>query len=275
MRPTLDFLEDLARGAGEILHASYGQHFEVAHKSTIDLVTDVDHRSEAFILGEIQRRFPHHNLYSEEIGRIPGRRTQPLTDHEQEAEGTWYVDPLDGTVNFAHGVPLFCVSIGYGEGGKVLLGTVYDPLRDELFSAAAGEGARLNGHPIHCSGAVDLDQALLVTGFPYDVRTNPVNNLDLYVHFARISQGVRRLGAAALDLGYIAAGRFDGYWELFLNPYDLAAGTLIAREAGATVSKADGTQDLVMPPCSVLAAGSPALHQQMLVEIQKINAIHE
>lgn len=272
MRPTITFLQDLARGAGDILRASYGRQIHIEHKGTIDLVTDVDHHSEAFVLGEIRKHFPGHSIYSEESGQLPG---QSLATNPGDANGVWYVDPLDGTVNYAHGVPIFAVSIAYAEGEQVQLGVVYDPLRDELFSAVTREGAQLNGQLIHVSGAADLDQALLVTGFPYDVRTNPQNNLDLYVRFAKISQGVRRLGSASLDLCYIATGRFDGYWELSLQPYDLAAGVLIAQEAGGTVTKLDGSDQMVTPPCSVLAAGSPALHQQMEFEIQKSRAEQE
>ncbi len=265
MRPTITFLQDLARGAGEILRASYGQQVHIEHKGAIDLVTDVDRRSEAFVLGKIRKHFPGNSIHAEESGQLPG---QPHTVGADEANGVWYVDPLDGTVNFAHGVPIFAVSIAYAEAGQVQLGVVYDPLRDELFSAVAEEGAQLNGQPIHVSEAPNLDQALLVTGFPYDIRTNPHNNLDLYVHFAKISQGVRRLGSASLDLCYIAMGRLDGYWELHLQPYDLAAGILIAREAGGTVTKMDGSDQLISPPCSVLAASSLALYQQMKLEIE-------
>jgi myo-inositol-1(or 4)-monophosphatase len=147
------------------------------------------------------------------------------------------------------------------------LGVVYDPLRDELFSAVRGQGARMNGRSIRASRATDLTRALLVTGFPYDIRNSSANNLDQFVHFATRSQGVRRLGSAALDLAYVAAGRFDGYWELSLKPWDLAAGILIATEAGAKVTCVDGGADLMLPPYSVLAA-TPALHGPLLAELQ-------
>jgi myo-inositol-1(or 4)-monophosphatase len=179
----------------------------------------------------------------------------------------WYIDPLDGTVNYAHGVPFFAVSIGYAEGGLMRFGVVYEPLRDECFSAERGRGAWLNGLPIRVSGADELDRSLLVTGFPYDLRTHPENNLDNYARFARLSQGVRRLGSAALDLCSIASGRIDGYWEVRLNAWDLAAGGLIAQEAGATVTGLTGEPDWMEPPFSVLAANAP-LHAQMLAVLQ-------
>jgi myo-inositol-1(or 4)-monophosphatase len=256
MHPTLADLESLARQAGEILRAGLGQHNQIYHKGIIDLVTDIDRRSEAFLLGEIQRRFPGHQVIAEESGGLSGQECC-----------MWYIDPLDGTVNYAHGVPIFSVSIAYSEGGKVLLGVVYDPMHDEYFGAARGKGAWLNGQPIHASETGELDQSLLVTGFPYDIRTNPENNLDHYDHFSLISQGVRRLGSAALDLCYVACGRFDGFWELRLSPWDVAAGGLIALEARALVTDLQGAPDYLSPPCSILAA-NPLIHRQMLNELR-------
>jgi myo-inositol-1(or 4)-monophosphatase len=256
MKPTLADVEALARQAGDILRRAYFEGVEVKHKGVIDLVTEADHRSENFLIEQIRTRFPASRLVTEESGVLTG-----------EGDGVWYIDPLDGTVNFAHGVPFFSVSIAYAEGGVVRLGAVYDPMRDELFSAGLGQGVRLNGKDIQPSGCETLDQALLVTGFPYDVRTNPRNNLEQYARFAVISQGVRRLGSAALDLCYIACGRFDGYWELQLQTYDFAAGALIASEAGAVVTKSDGKADLFAGPYSILAAATPTLHTQMLPHI--------
>ena len=252
MTPQRSDLERLARQAGEILRLGYAREHKVEYKGAIDLVTEVDHASEAFLLGEIGRLFPGHQIVSEEAGLLPGA----VTDQ-------WYVDPLDGTVNYAHGIPIFCVSIAYAKDGAVVLGAVYDPLRDELFSAERGQGARLNGSPLQVSAAAELSRSLLVTGFAYDIRTMPRNNLEDFARFSLISQGVRRLGSAALDLCYVAAGRFDGYWELFLRPWDVAAGALIAREAGATVTAIDGGSDLLTPPCSLLAAPA-GLHARML-----------
>ena len=257
MTPTLSDLETLARQAGGILRAGYGRHPQIHYKGVIDLVTDVDHQSEDFLLGEIQRRFPEHAIQTEESGMIAGGSIGG-----QDC-CIWYIDPMDGTVNFAHGLPFFAVSIGYAEGGELRLGAVYDPLRDEMYLAQRGRGAWLNGQPIHTSAVEDLDHSLLVTGFPYDIRTHPENNLDLFNRFMLLSQGVRRLGSAALDLCYVAAGRLDGFWEVRLKPWDVAAGGLIAEEAGASVTDIRGGPDYLGPPSSILAC-APGIQAKML-----------
>ena len=257
MPPTLEFLCTLARQAGEFLRAGRNQQLKIDYKGTIDLVTEVDRRSEAFLIGEIRQKFPQDAIVAEESGSHAGRSCC-----------CWYIDPLDGTVNYAHGVPFYCVSVAYAENGVVCLGAVYDPVHDELFSAEAGGGVTLNGAPLRVSQAQELDRSLLVTGFPYDIRVTERNNLGHYARFAVRSQGVRRLGSAALDLCYVAAGRMDGFWELFLNPWDLAAGALIASQAGALVTTITGSADLLQTPCSILAA-NPAVHSQMLKVLQE------
>jgi myo-inositol-1(or 4)-monophosphatase len=257
MTPTLTDLENLARGAGEILRAGYqprpgfGPSMRIDYKGEIDLVTEVDHQSEAFILGEIERRFPQDSIASEESG-----------ERMRSGGGTWYVDPIDGTVNFAHGLPIFTVSIAYAVDGKAQLGVVYDPMLDECFSAQRGQGASLNGEPIRVSQVRELDRALVSTGFPYDIRTHPRNNLDNYQRFSLLSQAMRHLGSAARDLCYVAAGRLDGFWEIRLKTFDVAAGALIAREAGAVVTKVDGAPDLLTAPVSILAA-NPDIYSQI------------
>jgi myo-inositol-1(or 4)-monophosphatase len=257
MPPSLTDLSTLARQAGDILRRDFGRHLRVDHKGLIDLVSEADRQSEQFLLGNICQHFPRDRIVAEESGISAG-----TLDHQ------WYIDPLDGTVNYVHGVPIYSVSIAYSENGNLLLGVVYDPSRDELFSAERGAGAWLNGQPIHPAQATDLDHALLVTGFPYDIRTNPRNNLDHYAHFALHSQGVRRLGSAALDLCYVACGRLDGFWELRLNPWDVAAGGLIARQAGALVTNLAGSHDFISPPQSILAA-NPTIHALMLKEFKQ------
>jgi myo-inositol-1(or 4)-monophosphatase len=252
MEPTLTDIETLARNAGEILRAGYGKRHQINHKGLIDLVTEVDQQSETYLLGEIRHRFPSHRIVAEESGAWEGQECC-----------LWHVDPLDGTVNYAHGVPFFSVSIAYQEGPQILLGVVYDPLRDELFCAERGQGAWLNGEPIHTSLTTQLIQSLLVTGFPYDIRNSPEKNLNNYARFSMRSQGVRRLGSAALDLCYVASGRLDGYWEMACGSWDLAAGALIAEQAGALVTKADGDADILTPPYSILAANRD-IHPQML-----------
>lgn len=256
MQPSLDEIETLARQAGDLLRKGYGQRHQVDHKGVIDLVTEVDHQSEALINRVLQARYPNHRILAEESGASMGADCC-----------LWYVDPLDGTVNYAHGIPIFSVSIAYQEQGQVQLGVVYDPMRDECFCAARGLGARLNGQPIRVSTTRELNHSLLVTGFPYDIRDNPANNLDNYARFALCTQGVRRLGSAALDACYVAAGRFDGYWEVRLNAWDVAAGGLIAEEAGAMVTNLDGSPDYLSTPQSILAA-NPPLHTQMLGVLQ-------
>jgi myo-inositol-1(or 4)-monophosphatase len=252
MMPTLSVVETLARGAGKILRECSGQHLQIKQKGEIDLVTEADHRSEAYIINEIRQRYPAHRIITEESGELAGTREQ-----------LWYIDPLDGTLNYAHGLPIYAVSIAYEENGRIELGVVYDPERDECFSAERGRGAWLDGVRLEGPSAQELGRSLLVTGFPYDIRTNPDNNLDHYATFALRSYGVRRLGSAAIDLCYIAADRLDGYWELRINSWDIAAGGLIAREAGATVTNLAGDPNFLNPPYSILAA-SPALHAQML-----------
>jgi myo-inositol-1(or 4)-monophosphatase len=253
LSPRLPEIESLARQAGDILRAGFRGKLHVAAKSTsIDLVTEMDARAEDFIIGVIRRDYPDHAIVAEESGA-----------HSGSAGHTWYIDPLDGTVNYAHGIPLYAVSIAYARGGVVELGAIYDPSQDECFSAARGCGAWVNGQPLHAAHAAGLSAALLVTGFPYNIRTNPRNNLDHYARFSLRSQGVRRLGSAALDLCYVAAGRFDGYWELEVKAWDIAAGALIAAEAGAQVSAVDGSPLDWGGRVSVLAA-HPALHAEML-----------
>jgi len=256
MQPALSYLENLAREAGGILRAGYNKEHQVGYKGVIDLVTEVDHQSEAFLLGEVQKSFPGHHILSEETGIIQG-----------SDEHIWYIDPLDGTVNYAHHIPIFCVSIAYASRGTLVLGAVYDPMRDEMFTAERGVGAYLNGRPSRVSSAADLQKSLLVTGFPYNAWNTPQDNFANFVKFGKLSQGVRRLGSAALDLCYVAAGRFDGFWELALNPWDVAAGGLICEEAGARVTNVDGGADYLSAPQSVIAC-TPGIHSRMLEELR-------
>jgi myo-inositol-1(or 4)-monophosphatase len=252
MEPTLNDLIDIASQAGEILKNGYGKTHQVHFKGAIDPVTEIDRESEKLILGEINARFPGHRIITEESGILDG-------DHGH----TWYIDPLDGTVNFSHNIPVFSVSIAYGTGGTITHGVVLDPIRGELFAAEKGKGATLNEVPLHVSATAELGRALLVTGFPYDIRTNPENNLENYAKFAILSQGVRRFGSAALDLCYVAAGRFDGYWELRLFPWDIAAGSIIVTEAGGIFTDLAGNPvDLASRPSII--TGNPSVHESIL-----------
>lgn len=256
MQPTITYIENLAREAGMILRAGYNKDHQVNYKGVIDLVTEVDHQSEAFLLGEVQKDFPDHHIFSEESGVIQGNN-----------EHIWYIDPLDGTVNYAHHIPIFSVSIAYASRGTLTLGAVYDPLRDEMFIAERGEGAYLNGRRLQVSSATELQKSLLVTGFPYDAWNTEQDNFANFVKFAKLTQGVRRLGSAALDLSYVGAGRFDGFWELSLKPWDVAAGGLICEESGARVTNIAGEADYISPPQSILAT-APGIHAHMLRELQ-------
>jgi myo-inositol-1(or 4)-monophosphatase len=254
-QPTLADLERLARQAGQILSDGYEKDHKVDFKGVIDLVTEVDHASEAFLIDEISRLFPGHSFLAEESGA-----SLVQTDH------LWIIDPLDGTVNYAHGVPLFCVSIAYSHQGQVLLGAIYEPMRDEMFSAERGKGAWLNGRPLKATQVEELQKSLLVTGFPYDAWNAVPSNFDLFARLGKLTQGVRRLGSAAIDLCYVAAGRLDGYWELSLKAWDVAAGGLIAEEAGALVTDIKGGPDYLISPQSIVAA-NPVLHAKLLAEL--------
>lgn len=250
--PTLSDVESLARAAGGILRAGYEKEHDIQFKGVIDLVTEMDHKSEQFLLGKITQHWPESYILAEESG-----------ESGSDSGLTWYVDPLDGTVNYAHGIPIFCVSIACAWEGGTRLAAVYDPMRDELFAAERGRGAYLNRRRLHVSDAAELQKSLLVTGFPYDTWTARPNNLEYFGRFARITQGVRRLGSAALDACYVAAGRFEGFWELSLKPWDVAGGGLIAEEAGARVTNLKGTPDYLSSPISILAA-APGVYDQML-----------
>ena len=255
MKPILADLERLTRGAGAILRGGYNKEHQIKYKGVIDLVTETDHASEAYLMKEIQSCFPDSHIIAEESGETKG-----------DTEGIWYIDPLDGTVNYSHHIPVFCVSIAYAIGGSVKLGAVYDPLRDEMFSSERGQGASLNGNPIHASTTIELQKSLLVTGFPYDTWNTRQDNFRNFEKLAKMTQGVRRLGSAALDGCYVAAGRFDAFWELSLKPWDIAAAGLIAEEAGARVTATDGKPDYIAAPQSILAA-APGIYEQMLQQL--------
>jgi len=250
--PTRSEIENLAHQAGAILRSGYNQEHQVAYKGVIDLVTEVDRASEDLLLAQINEHWPGSHIMAEESGVIKG-----------DDNHTWYIDPVDGTVNYAHHIPIFCVSIGYAQAGIMKLGVVYDPMRDELFSAERGRGAWLNGKAIHVSNVTELQRSLLVTGFPYDAWNTAYDNFGNFVRFGKQTQGVRRFGSAALDACYVAAGRFDGFWELSLKPWDIAAGGLVAEEAGAVVTNVEGGRDYISPPQSIVAA-APGIHGSIL-----------
>lgn len=253
-RPTmLNFAIQTARDAGRVLADKFGRSIQIKNKGDIDLVTEADIAAEQLIIERIQSYHPSHTILAEESGE-----TVRL---EARSDWKWIVDPLDGTTNYAHGYPCFCVSIGLERAGVLQIGVVYDPIRDELFAAERGEGATLNDRTIQVSETYELNNALICTGFPYDVRKR--EEFAHHLHkFIMHSQGVRRDGSAALDLAYVACGRFDGFWEEGLNPWDVAAGVLLIEEAGGSVSRYDGGAfDIYTPP---ILASNGLIHEAMM-----------
>lgn len=239
-----------AREAGALLRRRLGRAQRVTYKGAVDLVTESDHLAEDLLVRHIRHAFPGHAILTEE-------RPELATGSPYR----WILDPLDGTTNYARGYPSFAVSIALEARGRVVLGVVYDPMRDELFLAERGRGASCNGRPIRVSKERDLSRALLVTGFAYDVRESLDNNLDHFARFTLKAQGVRRTGSAALDLCSVAAGRFDGFWELMLQPWDTAAGMLIVREAGGRVTDFEGRP--FRPESKRIVASNGRIHRAM------------
>jgi len=261
--PTYSELEDFkttaleaATAAGQILldYACHG--FQIEYKHAIDLVTDADRKSEQVIIDTIRRAYRHHDILAEERG-MESVGASPYK---------WVIDPLDGTTNFAHGFPMYCVSIGLEYRGKIVLGVILDPTRQELFVAVFGQGATLNGKPISVSRSSELNAALLVTGFAYDFRESTHNNLDYFTRFCLVARGVRRTGSAAIDLCYVAAGRFDGFWEMKLHPWDMAAGSLMVTEAGGRMSDFKGGSFSVYGQDMV--ASNDLIHNEMLAVLR-------
>jgi myo-inositol-1(or 4)-monophosphatase len=245
----LDIAIETALEAGQILREEFERPPDIAYKGDVDLVTQADKRSERAIVAKISQCFPDHSISAEEgLG------------HVRSSEFRWHVDPLDGTTNFAHKYPCFSVSIALAQNGSVLAGVVYNPISNELFAAALGEGATLNGKKISVSQVATLSTSLLCTGFPVHKR-RASNNIHYYYNFTLRSHGVRRDGSAALDLASVACGRFDGFWEFGLNAWDTAAGILLVREAGGAVSDFHGA-DYVLGGPVVLATNS-RIHQEM------------
>jgi myo-inositol-1(or 4)-monophosphatase len=245
------FAVDLARKSGALLKEKFSQTHQIHYKGEINIVTEADKMSEDLIIAAINRKFPDHGILSEESPAITGA-----------GKLRWIIDPLDGTTNYAHGYPVFCVSIALEKEGEIVLGAVYDPMREEMFIAVRNEGAYLNDKKIAVSRTDNISRSLLATGFPYDIRESKENNLDYFNAMAVNVQAIRRAGAAALDLAYLAAGRFDGFWELKLKPWDTAAGCLLVTEAGGTISDiAGGKWNLYSPN---LLASNSLIHEQMI-----------
>ncbi len=248
--------------AGEIQLARRASGFRVEKKGTIDLVTEVDLECERMFRTVIAERFPDHDVLAEELGASAPARAP--------SRHRWVFDPLDGTTNYAHGLPIFCASLALEIDGHVQVGVVFDPTRGELFTAERGEGAFVNGAPLRVSSTEELLEALLVTGFPYDVHQHTGDLVALFGEFLSRARGVRRLGSAALDLCYVGAGRFDGFWEQHLKPWDVSAGALIVQEAAGRITGMDGAP--FDPAAGHLVASNGRLHEQMLSVIRDFRA---
>ncbi len=255
-KKTLAFITDLTKEVGDYIYRSAYKIKRVYYKGRVDLVTQFDRESQDLIVKKLAKKFPDYGILSEEN-----------VSHNVDAPIKWIVDPLDGTTNFAHGLPIWAISVALENKGDIVLGVVYDPTREEMFYAIKGNNAFLNKKRIRVSKVRNLDRALLITGFPYDIRSSEDNNLNHFNNFAVRAQAVRRLGSAALDLCYTACGRFDGYWELKLSPWDQAAGSLILKEAGGKITDFKGKKFIIYGD-EVLATNG-LIHRQMM---QVLNA---
>ena len=259
MQPFTKLAIDAALKAGRIIIKHSGKVKKIGFKDDVNLVTDVDKLSEEVIINSIRREFPDHGILTEES-----------KEQKSESEFKWVIDPLDGTTNYAHNLPVHCISIALEEKGTIILGVVYNPNLDELFVAEKGKGAYLykgrgsskSKQKISVSHECQLGKSLLATGFPYDIRTSRINNLNHFTNFYKKCQAVRRMGAAALDLAYLAMGRFDGFWELKLSPWDMAAGSLLITEAGGKVTDFSGGPFNIY--LKEILATNGQIHQQMV-----------
>lgn len=246
----LEFAVNLAREAGRLLIRELPKERHIDFKGEVNLVTDVDRMSEELVIRTIQQSFPEHGILSEESAT-----------YESKSEFRWIIDPLDGTTNYAHGYPMFCVSIALEVAGSIQYGVIYNPNSDEMFTAGKHKGAFLNGKRLTVSNTKELSRSLLATGFPYDIRESDDNNINYFSAMAMKAQALRRAGSAALDLAYLAAGRFDGFWELKLMPWDTAAGWLMIDEAGGMVTDLYGEPFHLASPHILASNGQ--IHQQI------------
>lgn len=251
----------IAREAGAVLMQYYDRpHRETVKGIVTDIVTEADVAAEAVILKWLQTAFPDHHIITEESGSVGAAAAG--------AEYFWHVDPLDGTVNFANNIPYFSTSIALsGRDGRPLAGAVYNPVADELYSAARGFGATLNDRPLKVSAAGDLQRSILCTGFPYDSAINPNNNLREFWQFMKVSRGVRRFGSAALDLCYVAAGRFDGFWEADIHSWDCQAGFLCVTEASGQISDYRGEDSELLYSGREIVASNGLIHEAMIAAL--------
>jgi myo-inositol-1(or 4)-monophosphatase len=259
MQEFLDVAIAAARQAGDCQLRSFAAPIGIDLKGDKNLVTEIDRESERLITSHILKHFPDHTILAEE-GEYP----------QGNSGFRWIIDPLDGTTNYTHGFPWFCVSIGLESDGELVAGVIFNPVYGELFTAIKGEGAWMDGTRMQVSSRSPLASTLLGTGFPYDCATDPANNFDNFIAFQKAARGIRRAGAAALDLAYVAAGRLDGFWELKLKPWDVAAGVLMVREAGGTVTSFDGSTYNVENHRIVASNG--LIHDEMIAKLGSMDS---
>ena len=256
-----EFAVELAMGAGEILKKGFGTTYSITSKDgRHDLLTEYDLKSEQYLIEAIQKKYPNHAILSEEKGG-----TYETTD-----QILWILDPIDGTVNFAHQIPIFCISIAATLNDQPLCGVIYNPITNELFHAAKGEKAFFHDEPISVSKVSRFDQAMFATGFPYNVAENPNHCIEHLTHILRQGSPIRRMGSAALDLAYLAAGRVDAFWEVILNPWDFAAGSLIVEEAGGTITQMDN-QPITFTKRIPIAGSNGLLHNDVIQHLEVID----
>lgn len=256
MEPTLEQVIGWVEEASAMAQRMRGGNLRVRHKSKADLVTEADTAIESFLIDKISTNFPGHSVNAEESG-----------EHGDDREHRWFIDPIDGTVNYAHGLPQYAISVAYAQKGALKLGVISNPPMAEFFSAEAGKGAWLNGTPIRVSDTRELIDSMLITGFRHHLIDTPRSNINNFVRLSREAQVIRRLGAAALDIAYVACGRAEGFWEIALNPWDVAAGILMVREAGGVVSTLYGEGHLLRGEVDILAA-----NQEIYPKMQAILA---
>ncbi|MGO9138820.1 MAG: inositol monophosphatase family protein [Syntrophales bacterium] len=258
MNDCTDFITVVARKAGTFLRERLNDKHVINYKGEINIVTEEDRLSEAMIISRIRERYPDYDILAEES-----------TGMVRRSKYRWIIDPLDGTTNYAHGYPVFCVSIAFEKDGEIHAGVIYNPMLDEMFVAEKGKGAFLNGRRISVSNTADLSRSLLATGFPYDIRYDRNNNINYFNGMVKSAQAIRRAGSAALDMAYIAAGRFDGFWELKLMPWDTAAGWLLICESGGTVTDLFGDAFHLEAPHILATNGK--IHPDMVELLKKID----
>ncbi len=261
MQPDLEMITAWARQAGQMALEMRQSDLQIEHKGKTDLVTRADKAIEAWLMDQVHTYFPSHSINAEESGSLPG-----------ETDQSWFIDPIDGTLNYAHGLPIYCVSIAYAFRGEPQLAAIYSPALDECFSAEKGKGAWLNGAPMHVSSTTQLIDAMFDTGFRHDQLDTPRSNLPHFLRLLPLAQSIRRIGSAALGLAYVAAGRLDGFWEIDVNPWDVAAGILLIREAGGTVEPLTEGADLLTGPVD-LVAGNPEIFKALKALLRANQAV--